>query len=548
MTPLARVPSAPAPFTRRRLLQVLGLAGGIAVVGPALTACTPDDEKGTGTTGGGALDSLTVALPSTISSLDVTREAGIVNYVVALLALEGLAGIGADGALTPALATEWSQPDPLTYVYKLRSDVTFSDGSPMTADDVIASIEVNNAKGSTSALAYAYAPVKSVKATADDEITFTLSAPTSGFAWVPSAGTLQISSRAFLEKNGDQVGTPQALVLGTGPYVVTEFEPDSHVILERNEHWWGGEVEVASVRLDFVTDESTRQLAMRDGSVDMALQVPANQLDDWRSIDGVTIETATDNSLVTLAFNTTVAPWSDLKVRTAVAHCIDRQSVVDSVLRGNAEVALTIPTQAQWGGLLSDDQVSELYASIPQVDFDLDAAAALLAESSVPDGFSATVTYPNSGPLIGRALLTLADNLQGLGIDLKVKEVTLEQWIADLGKHAGIAVGWYFPATGDPAEYIQLLLNGGYAVDGGTNLAVYRNDEVTALLDQEVAETDPATRGDLLGQALVKAAADVPYQPLWWGEAATALGAGIAVQDFGPYFFLGPWAENVTSA
>lgn len=549
MSQLARVtpPSQPG-FSRRRLLQVLGIAGGIAVAGPALAACSTDDDASGGGSGSGGLDSLTVALPSSISSLDVTREAGIVNYVVALLCLESLAAIDANGSLAPALAAEWSQPDPVTYVYKLRPGVAFSDGSPLTADDVLASIEVNTKKGSTSALAYAYAAVKSAKATAADEITFTLSAPTSSFGWVPSPGTLQVSSRAFLEANADQVGTPQALLLGTGPYVVTEFKPDSHVLLERNDAWWGGKVEVGSVRLDFITDENTRLLAMRDGSVDLALSVPPNQLDDWKSISDVTVETATDNSLVTLAFNTSTAPWSDLKVRTAVAHCIDRSSVVDSVLRGNADVALTIPTQAQWGGLLDEGQVEDLYASIPQVDFDLDAAASLLAESSAPDGFSATVTYPNSGPLIGRALLTLAENLKGLGIELEVKEVTLEQWIADLGKHAGIAVGWYFPSTGDPAEYVQLLLNGKYAATGGTNLAEYDNAQVNALLDQEVAETDPAKRGDLLGQALVAAAADVPYQPLWWGQTATAFGPGLKAKDFGPYFFLGPWVANVRSA
>ncbi|GAB3197919.1 ABC transporter substrate-binding protein [Nocardioides hungaricus] len=547
MTPLTRVSSSARPgFSRRRLLQVLGVAGGLGVIGPALTACSAGDEDGGSP--GARLDSLTVALPSSIGSLDVTREAGIANYVVALLCLESLSAIAADGSLAPALATKWSQPDPLTYVYTLRSGVTFSDGTPLTADDVLASIEVNTRKGSTSALAYAYAPVKSVRASAEDEITFKLSAPTSTFAWVPSPGTLQVSSRAFLEANADKVGTPQALLLGTGPYVVTEFQPDSYVLLERNQSWWGGEVEVASVRLDFITDENTRQLAMRDGSVDVALSVPPNQTADWAAISGVSLENATDNSLVTLAFNTSVAPWSDLKVRTAVAHCIDRQSVVDSVLRGNAEVALTIPTRAQWGGLLDRSQVDELYASIPQVDFDLDAAATLLAESSVPDGFSATVTYPNSGPLIGRALLTLAENLKTLGIDLTVEEVTLEQWIAALGDHAGIAVGWYFPSTGDPAEYVQLLLNGSYAAKGGTNLAEYRNDEVTALLDQEVAETDPAARGDLLGRALVAAAADVPYQPLWWGQAATAFGAGVRAEDFGPYFFLGPWVTRVQPA
>lgn len=529
-------------YSRRSVLKALTMAGGALALPSVLAACSGDEGADSGEQ---ALALLKVGLPSSISTLDVSRESGIVNYVVALLAQESLLGIGDDGQLVPGLAESWEQADATTYVFKLRKGVTFSDGSPLTLDDVIASIELHSAKGSTSVLAYAYAGVKSVEKTGDDELTITLDAPNSAFAWVLSPGTLQITSQAFIADHGDKIGTPDVGVLGTGPYRVTEFVPDSHVALERNDDWWGGEVDVAAVRLDFITDEGTRQLALRDGSIDVALQVPLQQLDEWAALDGVEVLTATDNSVVTLAFNTSVAPWNDKDVRAAVAHAVDRQGIVDSILRGHADVAATIPTQDQWGGLLGEAEVEELYGRITQYDFDLDRAGELLAGSSAADGFSAEVTYPNSGPQIGRALLTLAQNLEPLGVDLEVKEVTLEQWIADLGKHAGIAVGWYYPTTGDPSEYVQLLLNQKYAETGGTNLAEYRNDQVSTLLDQEVSATDPAERARLLGEALVAAAEDVPYQPLWWGQAATAFGGGITAHGYGPYFYIGPWATRV---
>ncbi|TYB61326.1 ABC transporter substrate-binding protein [Nonomuraea sp. PA05] len=536
---------AELPLSRRSLLRAAALVAAL----PALaTACGSDDPATPTAQGGGTLDTLRVALPSSIGSLDAAKEAGIMNYVVALLVQEALVGVGQDGSLQPSLAESWARKDATTYVYKLRSGVTFSDGAPLTAADVVASLNLHAKKGSTTAFAYAYANVKSIEATADAEVTIVLKEPDASFAWTPSPGTLLVTSEKFIEATGERIGTPEGKLLGTGPYTVTEFAPDSHVTLRRNDAWWGGKAPFAQIRIDFIPEESTRLLAMRGDSVDVALNVPAEQLDQWQAIPDVQVKTAGDRSLVTLAFNTAKKPWDDVHVRKAVAHAVDREGIVKSILRGHGKVAATIPDPAQWGGVLDSAAVTDLYSAIPQYRFDLAEAKAELAQSATPQGFSDVLTYPGSGPQLGRAALTLAENLKGIGINLEVKEVPLEQWIAGLGKHAsGIYLGWYFATTGDPAEYTQQLLHGGATGENGTNIAEYDNAEVTRLLDEAKASTDEAARGELLGQALVKAAADVPYQPLWWGEAATAFGKAVTADGFGPYFFVGPWAAKTTT-
>ncbi|MET8335597.1 ABC transporter substrate-binding protein [Streptosporangium canum] len=538
-------------LTRRSLLRSIAIVGGLAAVPALVTACGSDGPAATSGDAGGAaksLDVLKVALPSSISSLDASKEAGIMNYVVALLCQEALVGVGQDGSLQPALAESWSRKDPKTYVYKIRSGVTFADGTPLTADDIVASLDLHAKKGSTSAFAYAYANVDKIEAGGPAEVTITLKQPDASFAWTPSPGTLLVTSRKFIEATGQDIGTPTGKILGTGPYRVTEFAPDSHVTLERNDAWWGGKAPYRQIRLDFIPEESTRLLAMRGGSVDVALNVPAEQIDQWKAVSGVELKTASDRSLVTLAFNTAKKPWDDIHVRRAVAHAVDRDGIVRSVLRGHGQVATTVTDPAQWGGVLGEAEVKSLYESIPQYGFDLAKARAELAQSSVPGGFSDVLAYPGSGPQLGRAALTLAQNLKTIGITLEVKEVPLEQWIAELGKHAsGIYLGWYFATTGDPSEYIQQLLNGAFVGENGSNIAEYADDEVTGLLDQAKKGTDEAARGKLLGEALVKAAADVPYQPLWWGEAATAFGPGVGAADFGPYFFVGPWAAKLST-
>ncbi|TMR21496.1 ABC transporter substrate-binding protein [Nonomuraea turkmeniaca] len=537
---------ADLPLSRRSLLRSAALAGGLASLPGLLAACgstTPAPRRQQG-----SVDVLRVALPSSIGSLDAGKEAGIMNYVVGLLVQEALVGVGQDGSLHPSLAESWTRKDARTYVYKLRAGVTFSDGAPLTAQDVVASLNLHAKKGSSTAFAYAYANVDAIEATGPAEVTITLKSPDASFAWTPSPGTLLVTSEKFIEATGERIGTPEGKLLGTGPYKVAEFAPDSHVTLERNDTWWGGRAPFRQIKIDFIPEESTRLLAMRGEQVDVALNVPAEQLDQWQTIPDVQLKTAADRSLVTLAFNTAKKPWDDVHVRKAVAHAVDREGIVRSVLRGHGTVATTIPDPAQWGGVLDQAEVTSLYASIPQYEFDLAKAKAELAQSATPGGFSDVLTYPSSGPQLGRAALTLAENLKGIGITLEVKEVPLEQWIADLGKHAsGIYLGWYFATTGDPAEYVNQLLHGSATGANGTNIAEYDNAEVTRLLDDAKGGTDDAVRGKSLGEALVKAAADVPYQPLWWGEAATAFGKAVTADGFGPYFFVGPWASKVAA-
>ncbi|MFB4282087.1 ABC transporter substrate-binding protein [Nonomuraea sp. MTCD27] len=173
---------AELPLSRRSILRSAAL---VAALPAFLAACGSDDATAP-PSGQAPLDTLRVALPSSIGSLDAGKEAGIMNYVVALLVQEALVGVGQDGSLQPSLAESWTRKDATTYVYRIRSGVTFSDETPLTAADVVASLNLHARKGSTTAFAYAYADVDSVEATGASEVTIKLKAPDASFAWTPS--------------------------------------------------------------------------------------------------------------------------------------------------------------------------------------------------------------------------------------------------------------------------------------------------------------------------------------------------------------------------
>ncbi|GAA2955799.1 ABC transporter substrate-binding protein [Microbacterium schleiferi] len=536
---------SPMPFpSTARLAQ----AGAVVAAGALLlSACSADPAPSASTAladSGEQIDSITVALPGSLSNLYVGQESGILNYYIASIAQEGLVAIDADGAIQPALAESWSQPDDVTYVYELRDDATFQDGTPVTADDVVFSLNEARDETTSPGLAYYMTNVESVEKTGDSEVTVTLAEPDAAFAKnMSTGGAAFITSKAFWEANDGNVGTASSLLMGTGPYKVTEFAPDSHVTFERTDTWWGEEPKVKSITVNFIPDESTRLLAAQSGDIDVAFNVPLAQSTQWENLDTMRVDYINDLSYVGLYFNTSVAPFDDPKVREAIAHAVDRDAYVDKLLRGHGEAATAIMTPESLAAVYSPDVAREKLAEIPQWDFDLDAAKAALAESGYPDGFETEILTPNTGPQLGTAAQALSQNLAEIGITLNVREVPIEEWLASLDASSdyGLNMMWYFSTLGDPAEIPSYLLGVG-------NPAAYDNPEIMSLLSEVGAESDPSARIDLLIQAETLQAEDAVNIPLWWGQSATAFANDLGMNDYSSFAFISSWPTQLYRA
>jgi len=534
-------PTMPFPSTAR-----LAKAATVAAAGALLLAAcsSPAPESTTGPDTGAEIDHITVALPGSLSSLYVGQEAGILNYYIASIAQEGLVSIDAQGKIQPGLAESWEQTDDVTYVYELRDDAEFQDGTPVTADDVVFSLEQARDETSSPGLAYYLTNVDTIEKTGDAEVTITLTEPDAAFAAnMSTGGAAFITSKAFWEEHDGKVGTADALLLGSGPYQVTEFAPDSHVTFERVDTWWGDLPTVKEITVNFVPDESTRLLAAQSGDVDVAFNVPLAQSQQWEKLDTMRVEYVNDLSYVGLYFNTSIAPFDDPKVREAFAHAVDRDAYVEKLLRGHGEAATAIMTPESLGKAYSADEARDLLAGIPQWDYDLDAAKKALAASSVPDGFEAELLTPNTGPQLGTAAQALAQNLAEIGITLNVREVPIEEWLASLDASSdhGVGLMWYFSTLGDPAEVPSYLLGAG-------NPAAYDNPEIVDLLAQAGAESDPKARIDLLVQAETLQAEDAVNVPLWWGQSATAFADDLGMKDYSSFAFISSWPTQLYRA
>lgn len=518
-------------------------AGLVALTLAACSSAPADTESVDLVDTGAELEEITVALPGSLANLYTGVEGGILNYYVASTVQEGLVGLDSAGAVVPALAESWETPDDTTYVFQLRDDATFHDGSQVTPDDVVFSLLSAQDEVLSPSLSFYLSNMASAEVTGDAEVTVTTTEPDPAFIKnLSTAGSAFVTPRAHWEAVDGAVGTSESLLPGSGPYEVTEFQPDSHVTLVRNDDWWGGSPAVKQINIEFVPDENTRLLAAQKGDIDLAFNVPIGQADQWGEIDGVRVENVNDLSYVGLLFDQNVAPFDDPKVREAVALAVDRNTIVDRLLRGYGEVASTIMTPESIEAEYSADEARKLLAEVTQYDFDLKAAAAALEESSVPEGFELELTFPNTGPQLGTAAQAIAESLGEIGIDASVKEVPIETWLATIGDgEHGLSYMWYFSTTGDPAEVPSYLIGPG-------NPNGFESEEAATLLADANAAADAQERIAKLIELEELSATNAVNAPLWWGQSLTAFTDRVGLTDYSAFSFVGPWGAKLFAA
>ncbi len=534
-------------LTRRTLLRrtsalaVAGALGSKLLAVPASAAAA--------STSGGDIGNLTFGMASLPQDLNILRAFNIPSPTVLSLALEGLTTFADDMSLQPLLAASMHQPDPTTYVYTIKPDVRFHDGSTLTAEDVAFSLQWQMLPKNGSQLTLFFNSVKRIEATGALELTVELTSPDGLWPYTPAHTAGLVQSKKFLQSAGANAGTPGHLPIGTGPYKITSFAPTSSVQLTRFSEYHGTMPKVVDLTMQGIADDSTRLLAMHNASINGTFDVPYDQLSTWKQIPGAKVELGPGLDLFYLAFNVEAAPFNDIHVRRAIAHSINTKGLIQSQLSGAGQPATGFVPPLFFKPLGVDPTTVEgWYAANPQYAFDLDAAKAELKQSAHPKGFSTTVPYPEDYPRMGAALENLQQNMKPMGVDIQIKEMTEDQWLAILnGDRAklGISVVVYFPDYPDPADYLGFLAT--VQIKNGWNLSSYSNPTVDKLMDTQAASQSTATRIKCMREVLTIAQQDLPVLPVWIEDNLVALDTAEAY-PLSPVFYLQPWATQITKA
>ena len=539
-------------FDRRSLLRGAAILAGLGAGSSILTACTgapPTPAVSGGAASGGGIGPLTWGMESAVQDLNILRSFNIPSPTVLSLALEGLMGFTNDLKLKMVLATSVSNPKPTVWVYQVRPGVKFHDGSTLTAEDVAFSMNWHMIKANASEFTLFYTSVKDITATGPLEVTVTLTEPDGLWPYTPAHTAGLVQKKAYLLSAGANAGTPGYLPIGTGPFKITAFNPSESIQLVRNESYWGPKPQVEGLSLETIADPSTRMLAASSGAINGTYDVDFSEISRWKTLGNVDVQSGAGLNLFYLAFNVTKAPFDDIHVRRAIAYSMDTAGLIKSQLDGDGQVATGFVPPLFWAPLgVSAAEVESWYKQNPQYPFNMNAARRELEQSKYPKGFTTTVPYPSDYPRIGAALQDLQQNMQPLGVNIVLNEMTEDQWLTLMygpKGSLGLNVCVYYPDYPDPADYSGFVTTSQIA--NGWNLSSYSNPQVDQLMQTQLTSNDKTTRINALRQVQTIIAQDLPVYPVWYENNVSAVDTSLNL-PLSPIFYLQPWAAQITKA
>ncbi|WP_033296377.1 ABC transporter substrate-binding protein [Amycolatopsis jejuensis] len=495
----------------------------LAVAGLAMVAGCGGGSSGAGEPQAATdakIPKLSWALPSPVPNLDYAQFPGR-NPVVPLVN-EPLERLSSKNVYTPVLATSVAQPNPATLVYTIRSGVTFSDGQPLTADDVVWSIRHYAAE--TAASATFLPDIKNVSATGPLSVTVDLGKP-DPIARGKLASNVFVMEKQFSEAHANTLGTAAAIPVGTGPYTVAGYTAQS-IVLKNNPRHWGVPPKVENIDFPIITDNNAFKLALQSGTVDGGQVADPQTLDQWRKVPGASVHTAPSTDQVFLQFNVTAPPFDDVHVRRAIAYAVDKAAYAKVGFGGNVDfLAGLVPASELAGVAGSADAAQAFLTSLPQYPFDVAKAKAEMAQSKHPQGFSTTVEYNESTGSAKQTALVLQQNLQAIGVRVELKPITGQQRFAELtsGTLPPFGTGGFDAAVNDPSALLTTMVGAGNI----ENTARWSTPAVAAAVSiVDSSASTPAERWAATKTILSAVASDVPYLGLFTRPTASVLRQG----------------------
>jgi peptide/nickel transport system substrate-binding protein len=417
------------------------------------------------------------------------------------------------GAIVPDLATSWETTDNKTWTFTLRQGVKFQKGyGDFTAEDVIYSF--NRILDEATASPYASELAGIVRMEAPDPYTLVieLSAPNGGFLHsVANYHQGQIVSKKAIEEAGDQVRWQP---LGTGPYYLEEIDVNSRIVLKRHEEYFRGPAPIETIVFNIIKDEQTATIALRNGEVDLVMR--SNREENLQTLmaEGFVMNKVDNYAIALKVMNMAFEPFADVRVRQAIAHAIDYETICAAISPSltQATDSILLP----WMPVYSDN--------IPKYPYDPERAKALLAEA----GYGSGLTFKHLGTS-AQGVTELQqfeiDFLAQVGIDMQMELVDTPTFNQRRNAGEFEMATRLLPAV-NPDMILFSYLHPSNKAPGGLNGARYDNPELTALLEQARAEPDAAKAMALYEQVQQIAMTDLPYIPsyannvFWPGKAS----------------------------
>jgi len=474
------------------------------------------------TTSAGA-DELKIAVAADVTSIDPHFFNLFPNNNIAEHIFDKLVQMDPDSRMIPGIATSWKTVDDKTWEFKLRKGVKFHDGSELTAEDVVFSIDrvplVPNSPGPFSA----YTKAIIGKEVVDPyTIRFKYAAP---YPLAPNdLSTIYIVSKKVAANASTEDFNSGKAAIGSGRYKLVRYVNGERIDLVRNDGYWGEKPAYDKVQFKIIKNEPARMAALLSGDVDAIEQPPTADIARLKTDPKFTLTSKISHRVIYFNFDhlSRVSPFVtakdgkpldknpllDVRVRRAISKAINRPAIAERVMEGQA-----IPS----GQLVSEKLFGHNPALKAEV-YDPEGAKKLLAEAGYPNGFNITIHGP-SGRYVNdeKIVQAVAQMLSRVGIVAKVET-------APMGPYSGRAskqefsfhmVGWG-ASTGEASSPLRSLLatfNRDKGL-GAVNWGRYSNPKVDYLIEQALQQVNDENRSIMLQRATDLAMLDLGIMPI----------------------------------
>jgi peptide/nickel transport system substrate-binding protein len=469
---------------------------------------------GSGTAGTGTVSTLVIANAVRVDTLD--PEANSVNESIWLdqnlysrLLQPNATGTG----LLPDLATTWNvSSNGLKYTFHLR-DASFSDGSPVTASDVVYSID--RSRKFAGGWGFLLTPVKTVTAPDPHTVVITLSvrhapllADLAMYAYsVVPEKLVKAQGKAFFQHP-----------VGSGPFYVTSYKPDSEVDLARNPHFYGTKPKISTVKVLIVPDDNSRVLMLESKKADVIENPPGNLTSQINKTPGLHVNLFPSTRVDFVQLDEHYAPFKKLAVRQALNYAIDRNAIVKLAYQGDA-----VP-----GASFMPYKMQFFDAGITPYPYDPQKAKQLLAQAGYPHGFK-TFLITVSGDVAGQAeAVVLKSELAAVGITVSIQSYELlTAYSKEDNGHSQMGERYWTNDIIDPDEVATF----GADCKGGASAfnSYWCSTKATQLVNQARVELSATLRQQMYSQIQ-----QIVYQQ-----------SPFIVTDYSPYRYgVGDWVKG----
>lgn len=394
----------------------------------------------------------------------------------------------------PSLAHSWEvSEDNLQWVFNLREDVLFSNGRPLTADDVVFTYTRMLDPETGSGNAWKLGGVADISALDDYTVVFTLETPNpSLLTKLGTDKTVGIIAREDVE-----AGTINTQPIGTGPFMIADFQPGIRLLLERNPNYWQeGLPYLDAVEIRIISDESVRRTALITGDVDWVISVPAQAVAELKERDDVIVDEVAAGAYWYIGVNLNSGPLNDVRVRQAIAYAINRDQIAEVATFGNAQVTQDpIPASSAW---------AMGYAPYEQ---DLAKARELLNEAGYAEGFEIEIMPNTQLEESIRIAQMMQAQLGPLGIRTSIRALEWAEWLEEQGEGNYDTYVCSWNVLVDPDDFFYAQHRTGQVF----NFTGYSNPSVDELLDQGRVTQEPAERMEIYAEINRQIVDDAPY-------------------------------------